>query len=100
VLLAGRAPLVDLEEEEEEEDQVEEVITGPLLQLPTIHVHGLRDAGIAMHRELLDRYCEKGSARRFEWDGEHRVPIQTQHVAPLVAEILRVAREKGVVHGL
>jgi pimeloyl-ACP methyl ester carboxylesterase len=88
VLLAGRGPLVSMHSD----------MKGPdVLCLPTIHVHGLRDAGLAMHRDLLYRYCEGGSAKLVEWDGDHRVPIKTADVEAVVAEILQVARATGLV---
>jgi hypothetical protein len=88
VLMAGRAPLVSLGPDTR---------TLGLLQLPTIHVHGLRDAGISMHRDLLHRHCEKGSVSLVEWDGDHRVPIQTKDVGAVVVKILHVARATGVL---
>ncbi|PGH17590.1 hypothetical protein AJ80_04769 [Polytolypa hystricis UAMH7299] len=68
-----------------------------VLRLPTIHVHGLKDPGLAFHRQLLDDYCEKGSARLVEWDGEHRLPTKIKDVEPVVRHILEVARETGVL---
>lgn len=66
-----------------------------ILRLPTIHVHGLQDPGLPLHRHLLQDYCST-EARVVEWDGRHRVPIKTKDVAPLVWEILRMAAETGV----
>jgi pimeloyl-ACP methyl ester carboxylesterase len=88
VLLAGRGPLVSMRPDVKGSD---------VLCLPTIHVHGLRDAGLAMHRDLLYQYCEGGSAKLVEWDGDHRVPIKTGDVEAVVAEILQVARATGLV---
>ncbi|KAH8693299.1 serine hydrolase FSH [Talaromyces proteolyticus] len=69
-----------------------------LLQLPTIHVHGLRDPMIEMHRSLL-YCCRHGSnnTRLVEWDGDHRVPIKTKDVAAVVAEIKNVAFQCGAL---
>ena len=87
VLLAGRGPLVSMRSD----------MKGPdILWLPTIHVHGLRDAGLAMHRDLFYRHCEGGSAKLVEWDGNHRVPIKTGDVEAVVTEILTVARATGI----
>jgi len=96
VLLAGRAPLISMDIDMYSPFAAGLADSG-ILGLPTIHVHGLRDAGIAMHRDLLHKCCEKGSTRLVEWDGDHRVPIKTKDVAPLVAEILAVAAEVGVL---
>jgi len=87
VLLAGRGPLMDMSAGD---DNIR--LESELLQLPTIHVHGLRDLGIDMHRELL-RCCLRSSAKLVEWDGEHRVPITTKDVGAVVAEIRAVVAE-------
>lgn len=68
-----------------------------LLQLPTIHVHGLRDPGLEMHRSLLHYCCQKSNTRLVEWDGDHRVPIKTKDVAAVVAEIEDVAFKCGAL---
>lgn len=68
-----------------------------VLRLPTIHVHGSKDQGLELHRQLFERYCEGRSARLVEWDGNHRVPIKSKDVAAIVQQILAVAREKGVL---
>lgn len=112
VLLAGRGPLVSLDPElvmtpalvdasqiglssfpDEHTLRRKEHV----LRLPTIHVHGTRDPGLDLHRQLLEQYCEKGSTRLVQWDGDHRVPIKSKDVAAVVAEILDVARETGVL---
>jgi predicted esterase len=63
-----------------------------VLRFPTIHVHGLQDPGLPLHRVLLTEYCDS-NARLVEWDGQHRVPIKTMDVAPLVQEILRMHKQ-------
>lgn len=91
VLLAGRGPL------QASRTALDEPSDPVLLHLPTVHVHGTRDAGLALHRNLLHCCCEKGSARLVEWDGDHRVPIKSKDVAPVVTVILDIARESGVI---
>ncbi|CAI7653001.1 unnamed protein product [Penicillium glandicola] len=81
VLLAGRGPLMDMGSVGDNTWSKSD-----LLQLPTIHVHGLRDPGIEMHRDLL-RCCLESSTRLVEWDGNHRVPVTTKDVSAVVAEI-------------
>ncbi|KAH8594183.1 serine hydrolase FSH, partial [Bisporella sp. PMI_857] len=83
VLLAGRGPLMDMSVGD---GSIRLAPKLELLQLPTIHVHGLRDPGIEMHRELL-HCCLNSSAKLVEWDGDHRVPITTKDVGTVVAEI-------------
>ncbi|KAL4993162.1 serine hydrolase FSH [Aspergillus recurvatus] len=82
VLLAGRGPLVALDNPGRDD----------ILRLPTIHVHGTRDPGLHLHRELLHHHCAKGSAKLIEWNGNHRVPINARDVMPIVDAILDTAR--------
>ena len=113
VLLAGRGPLVSLDPElimtpafhdaaamslgpyqsgfsdEERQDHV--------LRMATIHVHGLNDPGLELHRRFLEEYCEKGSTRLVEWDGDHRVPLKHRDVAAVVEQIFDLARQTGVL---
>jgi predicted esterase len=66
------------------------------LHIPTVHVHGLRDAGLSLHRKLLAECCEDGSTRLMEWEGDHRVPIKTKDVSVLVQHILTLTIETGI----
>ena len=114
VLLAGRAPLISLDTELITSSAIidagkssEEFLGWPddwefedqdhMLSLPTIHVHGLEDPGLNMHRRLLKQYCRPESTKMMEWDGDHRIPIKTRDVMPLVEMILQTAKETGVV---
>jgi predicted esterase len=91
VLLAGRALFLP-----ENAGRDGELYEAGFLRQPTVHVHGLRDPGIELHRRLF-RYCSQRSRTRLvEWDGDHRVPIKTKDVAAVVAEIKLVALECGV----
>ena len=113
VIMAGRAPpvsldpellmspvLVDASEVAVESNNYLEAATDEnqdhVLRLPTIHVHGLRDQGLHLHKRLLE-YCEKGSTRVVEWDGDHRIPFKTTDAAAVVAQMLEVGRETGVL---
>ncbi|KAL9064813.1 MAG: hypothetical protein Q9161_008633 [Pseudevernia consocians] len=114
VLLAGRPPLISLDPD---------VIASPaladaaqcmmgstvlpdelamcekgehVLKLPTIHVHGLQDPDVDLHRLLMDQYCEKRCVRVVEWDGSHRVPLKKRDVAAVVEEVLSVARKTAI----
>ncbi|KAL4775832.1 serine hydrolase-domain-containing protein [Aspergillus nidulans var. acristatus] len=107
VLLAGRAPMVSLSlsEEDEADSPLTDTSYGtafgfgfdPALYLPTIHVHGLKDPGLPLHRDLLDHGCEYGSTKLIEWEGGHRVPIKSQDVVPVVQAMLDIARKAGVI---
>ncbi|KAL9639037.1 MAG: hypothetical protein Q9164_001172 [Protoblastenia rupestris] len=111
VLMAGRGPIVSLDPDlvmnpalidasqiglSEYPDQQCLEEGEHVLRLPTIHVHGLQDQGLEMHRHLRDEYCEDG-ARLIEWDGKHRVPIKAKDVAAVVQQIYIVAKEEGVL---
>ncbi|KAI1098447.1 serine hydrolase FSH [Jackrogersella minutella] len=91
VLFSGGAPLVSMMPGMVATPANELANSNILLQLPTIHIHGLQDAGISMHRDLLHQCCKEGSTRLIEWDGDHRVPIKTKDVAAVVAEIISIA---------
>ncbi|KAL6229097.1 hypothetical protein BDW75DRAFT_250136 [Aspergillus navahoensis] len=108
VLLAGRAPMVSLSLDEDSHgldcplsdpgySSAFSFGFEPALHLPTIHVHGLKDAGLALHRDLLDHGCEYGSTRLIEWEGGHRVPIKSQDVMLVVDAMLDVARQVRVI---
>jgi hypothetical protein len=47
-----------------------------------------------MHRGLLEKYCEKGSTRLIEWDGDHRVYLRSKDVSVVVQEILDLSRKE------
>ena len=108
VLLAGRSPLVSFSEHSRHPtlatpgagglgEHFSNPYSSPhVLSLPTIHVHGLNDAGLALHRKMLEQYHDKESVTLIEWDGTHRVPIKTKDVERVTREIYRVAREQGV----
>lgn len=111
VLLAGRGPLVSLDPElvmtpglvdascisvsSYPEEQTFTTMEH-LLSLPTIHVHGMRDPGLELHRKLY-QYCDERHAKLIEWDGDHRVPIKTKDVTAIVEEVLSMANDTGVL---
>ncbi|KAI9879285.1 MAG: hypothetical protein M1830_009015 [Pleopsidium flavum] len=115
VLMAGRAPLISLDPELVAVPTAADNCGVPrsgdrqglgqgggdgeenILRLPTIHVHGLRDPGLELHRQLLEQCCEKESTRLVEWDGDHRLPIKTKDVSPVVEAIIAVAVETGIL---
>ena len=112
VLLAGRGPLVSLSPElgtllgmaEASSSSVlspsEEREFPPMessLTVPTVHIHGLHDPGLELHRQMLHRCCDAKSTRLVQWEGEHRVPIKTNDVAAVVNSILAIARETRTI---
>ena len=113
VFMAGRAPVVVLDPEQKLPKtpytaHIDELSTGfddwapnnqgeHALKTPTLHVHGLQDPGLDMHRALRKDYCQDGTTRLVEWDGGHRLPIKTPDVEKVVSGILGMAYETGVI---
>ncbi len=62
------------------------------LRIPTLHVHGLRDPGLELHRNLLRYFCDPASAELVEWDGGHRIPFKSGDVKLVTDGILRTAK--------
>lgn len=106
VLLAGRSPLVsfcDLSKSPAcvaagaiSEGFNYEGDSPHVLSIPTIHVHGLNDQGLHLHRRMLNQYHDPKTSTVIEWDGTHRVPIKKADVEPIVRAIYEIAREQGV----
>lgn len=67
------------------------------VQIPTVHVHGMGDPNLMLHRRLLYQHCDWKSTTLVEWDGEHRVPIKAKDVIPVAQEIFNVAQRTGVI---
>ncbi|KAL4936321.1 hypothetical protein BDV06DRAFT_216775 [Aspergillus oleicola] len=113
VLLAGRGPLrwlhpdlpmppgfVDASECTTRIEREQELFGNASqfrLQIPTIHVHGLADPNIELHRKLLYQYCDPHPTILVEWGGNHRVPIKSRDVTPIVQQIIEVARQQGLL---
>jgi hypothetical protein len=110
ILLAGRAPLVSLSDYSKDNkalvsaadisegfEHVEEGDGKHKLKLPTVHVHGLLDPGLHLHRRLLQQYCEPDSVRLVEWEGIHRVPIKGTDAQKITDSIFEVARRTGAI---
>ena len=108
ILLAGRAPLVSLNPQTKSPGLVDagDISEGfdtskndrsHILSLPSIHVHGLKDPGIHLHRKLLDEYCDPASTTLIEWDGDHRVPIKQADVAKIVDAVRDVVRDQAAI---
>lgn len=108
VLMAGLPPLVSLDPEvftssmlsdpsqiglAETIDPKDMESDEYILELPTIHLHGLYDPNLELNRELMEQYCNGDTVRVLEWDGGHRVPLKATDIDPLVEMILEVADE-------
>lgn len=114
VLMAGSAPILHLDVRLVQPRHIADAAmfstdfvdypTAPygehVLTIPTLHIHGLQDAGIERHRRLLELYCEPGRTRLVEWDAGHRLPVKPVDVEVVVGELLDMAREAGAIrHG-
>ncbi|EHK16267.1 uncharacterized protein TRIVIDRAFT_56606 [Trichoderma virens Gv29-8] len=75
--------------DEDQEDETHLVIT------PTLHVHGLRDPALPLHKKLY-KYSKKGTSMLLEWDGDHRLPIKSEDVGRTVSRMLLLAEKTGM----
>jgi hypothetical protein len=109
ILLAGRAPLSNLNPEvlksralvsaadlSEGFQFCDDVDDEAILRKKTVHVHGMADAGLHLHRRLLNEYCEDGSATLVEWEGAHRIPLKSMDVNRVMEAVYDVAEKTGV----
>ncbi|KXT16738.1 hypothetical protein AC579_5237 [Pseudocercospora musae] len=112
VLVAGRGPLVWLQAGQETPPGLVDAcqlstltrealfsprLAAPMINTPTIHVHGLRDPGLPLHRKFLAQHFNPHSCALLEWDGGHRMAIKTADVVPVVEGILAMARATGTL---
>jgi predicted esterase len=110
ILLAGRAPLVSLRPDtdsvpalvsagqiSEGFETLEVKDDSHILKIPTVHVHGLLDKGLHLHRRLLNQYCDASTTKVIEWNGEHRVPIKSADVRMVTEAMLEVAKKTKVL---
>ncbi|KAF1842718.1 uncharacterized protein K460DRAFT_367678 [Cucurbitaria berberidis CBS 394.84] len=109
ILLAGRAPLSNLNPEILKSEALvsagnisegfqfcKEVNGEAILRKPTLHVHGMADVGLPLHRKLLHEYCEEGTTTLVEWEGAHRIPLKSKDVDRVVEAIYNMAESTGV----
>ena len=68
-------------------------------ETPTLHVHGMRDQGLEMHRQLLNDFCREGRAKVIEWDEGHRVPFKPADVRVVSEGIFEVAKVSKMIPG-
>ncbi|CEJ81532.1 hypothetical protein VHEMI01653 [[Torrubiella] hemipterigena] len=100
VLMAGRSPFVNLGREPHmsligagviSRSASELPLPEKKLQIPTVHVLGLRDADVEWHRSMAHGFCE--DPRIVEWDGGHRIPIKPVDVTAVTDEIHAIVEE-------
>jgi predicted esterase len=110
VIFAGRAPMIALNEESETYPwmqsaggltsgvDVQSIADRPhmKLRIPTLHVHGLKDEGLSLHRILVENYCAPGTTTLVEWDGPHRLAVKRSDVDNMIDAWVKLADEYGV----
>lgn len=104
VLMAGRGPLIQPDPDTadwlgagEKFDYASNLAAKRVLHVPTIHVHGMQDPGLDFHEVLLSEWCEPGTTKLIQWEGNHRLPFKTPDVGRVVNAILDLARKQGVL---
>ncbi|KAJ0117536.1 citrinin biosynthesis oxidoreductase [Diaporthe amygdali] len=104
VLMAGRGPLIQPDPDSadwlgagEKFDYASNLAAKRVLHVPTIHVHGMQDPGLDFHEVLLSEWCEPGTTKLIQWEGNHRLPFKTPDVGRVVNAILDLARKQGVL---
>ena len=65
------------------------------LRTPTLHVHGLRDGGLELHRDLLENFILLAHTRLVEWDGAYRILIRSVDIKNITEAILEVANQQN-----
>jgi predicted esterase len=109
IIMAGRCPFAAMSMEGEElpwlqsagglpsQADLDSISERPDMRLmvPTVHVHGLKDEGLELHRRCVEEYCAPGTTVVVEWDGPHRVPIKKADVQSVVDAIVGVGDEYG-----
>jgi hypothetical protein len=108
VLIAGRGPFVSLDSDlllspplpdaAQNTDYVSaggknSVQHSHVLRIPTLHVHGLRDENIGLHRQLFRHFCDERSRKLVEWDGNHRLPLKFKDVSRVADRIRELRKE-------
>lgn len=58
---------------------------------PTLHVIGLQDEWVSSQRTLYYKYCSEKSRTLIEWEGDHRIPIESQQVEQIAQHMIAMA---------
>ncbi|KAE8143851.1 serine hydrolase FSH [Aspergillus pseudotamarii] len=108
ILVAGRAPLVSLDPDvwpdptlpdasqitdwpKRDSDKRSFYGNKHILSIRTLHVHGINDKDLELHRSLFGNFCDSRSRRLVEWDGSHQVPLKHKGVKVVVEQIRNLA---------
>ena len=73
--------------------------------IPTLHVHGLLDPGLPLHRAMVQNYCTEPGKHHdmkgpevVEWEGEHRVPLKTLDTTRVAEGIMKTAKVRNPLY--
>ncbi|RDL37035.1 uncharacterized protein BP5553_04468 [Venustampulla echinocandica] len=75
------------------EHLVEDEQKDNIIELPSLHVVGADDEWAESGRTLFDRYFDKKTAKKLEFDIGHRLPTEEAETAKIAEEILRIYDE-------
>ena len=106
VIMAGRAPPFSLNPITQKDHHYKNLtqpsparnmalVSDPFLnrlRTPTLHVHGLQDVGLELHRDLQEWYASPADTWLVEWNGAHRIPFKSADVDEITEAILEVSR--------
>ena len=105
VIMAGRAPPFSLNPITQKDPHYKSLtqpsptrsmtlVSDPFLtrlRTPTLHVHGLVDPGLELHRDLQEWFASPAHTWLVEWDGGHRIPFKSADVNKITEAIIEVA---------
>lgn len=105
VIMAGRAPPYSLSSITQKSQHFSSLTQAPRgwekalssapfpnrLRTPTLHVHGLQDVGIELHRDLLKYFTSPSHTKLVEWDGAHRIPFRSADAQETTEAMLEIA---------
>ena len=67
------------------------------LRTPTLHVHGLQDAAIEFHQDLLKYFTSPPHTKLVEWDGAHRIPFRNADAQETTEAMLEIANAQDML---
>lgn len=67
------------------------------LNIPSVHVYGSRDSVLWDFQHTLHDCCTTESAKRYDWDADHQIPLKTIDVDAIMALVMQVAQETGAI---
>ena len=105
IIMAGRAPPYSLNPITQKDHQYKSLtqvsegrdiapVADPFLnrlRTPTLHVHGMQDPGLELHRDLQEWFASPEHTWLVEWEGAHRIPFKSADVKRTTEAILEVA---------